>query len=205
MVLVAAWCGEEQTRKEQAMSEHNPSFHSRQSAVRPAVRGRESAPLRDRSSRRRRAGRLCWPRRIERLVQHTDGGPGGWHGGGLVPGRAMSPEARARAHRLRDRLDAEQGQRDRRAARAGQGASSRRRCRIWLRRATSTASTATPSWRRLRSRTWTAPTLDELRRAELQLAESASSASSPRWSTSPTCSTPEQRAELVKLAAEFRR
>ena len=71
--------------------------------------------------------------------------------------------------------------------------------------ATSTASTATRSWRRLTQPNVDRATLEDLRRAELQLAESASSRIVTALADIADVLTPEQRAELVKMAERFRR
>ena len=131
------------------------------------------------------------------------GGPGGWHGGGRWCRSAVSPEAqRERVEFATDWMlnklnasDAQRGQIKTIVASALQDLAPVRDEHRQHREAFLAALTQ-PNVDRA--------ALDDLRRAELQLAETASSRIVTALADVADVLTPEQRAELVQLAERFR-
>jgi Spy/CpxP family protein refolding chaperone len=135
---------------------------------------------------------------------NNHGGPGGWHGGGRWCRTSMSPEAqRERAEFATDWMlskvnatDAQRSQIKAIVAAALQDLAPVRDEHRQHREAFLAALTQ-PSVDRA--------TLEDLRRAELQLAENASQRIVTALAEVADVLTPEQRAELVKMAERFRR
>ena len=134
---------------------------------------------------------------------HADG-PGGWHGRGWCRGHSGDPAAQGErldfaADWLLKRVKASDAQRDQVKTILGQALQELGplRDQHQQHREALAAALVQPSVDRA--------TLDELRRAELQLAEQASQRIVTALADIAEVLTPEQRGELVKLAAQFRR
>ena len=131
------------------------------------------------------------------------GGPGGWHGGGRWCRTAMGPEAERErmafaADWMLNKVQATDAQRDQVKAILAQALQDLAPLRDQHRqhREAFLAAMTQPSVDRA--------ALDELRRAELQLAETASDRIVTALADAADVLTPEQRGELVRLAREFR-
>jgi Spy/CpxP family protein refolding chaperone len=133
----------------------------------------------------------------------NQGGPGGWHGGGRWCRTAMSPEAERErmefaADWMLNKIQASDAQREQVKAILAQTLQDLAPLRDQHRRHREAflAAMMQPSVDRA--------ALEELRRSELQLAETASGRILTALADAAEVLTPEQRAELVRMAREFR-